>query len=65
MENFFSILKQEIYYGETYRSFEELANAITKYIEYYNEERIKAKLGWLSPIQYREQHMAINSIVSE
>lgn len=65
MENFFSILKQEIYYGETYRSFEELANAITKYIEYYNEERIKAKLGWLSPIQYREQYMHINSIVSE
>ena len=23
------------------------------YIKYYNEERIKEKLGWMSPIEYR------------
>ena len=23
------------------------------YIKYYNEQRIKEKLGWMSPVQYR------------
>lgn len=53
MENFFGILKQEIYYGYTYYSFEELKEAIESFIKYYNEKRIKEKLGWLSPVQYR------------
>lgn len=53
MENFFAIMKQEMYYGKIYYSFDELKTAITKYITYYNEQRIKAKLGWLSPVEYR------------
>lgn len=53
MENFFGILKQEMYYGEMYCSYEELETAIEKYIKYYNEKRIKAKLGWHSPVEYR------------
>ncbi|MDU5081496.1 MAG: IS3 family transposase, partial [Bacillota bacterium] len=24
-----------------------------KYIKYYNEKRIKEKLGWMSPVEYR------------
>ena len=43
MENFFGILKQEMYYGTTYYSFEELKDAIERYIKYYNEKRIKRK----------------------
>ena len=35
MENFFGLLKQEMYYGRTYHSFEELECAIRRYIEYY------------------------------
>ena len=58
MENFFGLLKQEIYYGNTYYNFEELQSEITKYIKYYNETRIKEKLGWLSPIQYRNKLLA-------
>lgn len=58
MENFFGILKQEIYYGKVYRSYEELKSAIEEYIKYYNEERIKEKLGYLSPVQYRLQYEA-------
>ena len=53
MENFFAILKQEMYYGVSYYSFDELKKAIEKYIKYYNEKRIKEKLGWMSPVQYR------------
>lgn len=58
MENFFGLLKQEIYYGVVYNSFEELKTEIERYIKYYNEERIKEKLGWLSPVQYRTKLLA-------
>ncbi len=53
MENFFGIMKQEIYYGNTYYSYEELKVAIEKYIKYYNEKRIKQALDWKSPVEYR------------
>ena len=58
MENFFGILKQEIYYGKKFYSYEELKEAIEDYIEYYNKSRIKEKLGYLSPIEYREKNAA-------
>lgn len=35
MENFFGLLQHEMYYGQTYHSFEELERAICRYIEYY------------------------------
>ena len=53
MENFFGLLKQEIYYGYTFTSFEELKQTIIKWIDYYNTKRIKQKLDWLSPTEYR------------
>lgn len=53
MENFFGLLKQEIYYGVVYYSYEELKSEIKRFIKYYNEKRIKEKLGWMSPVQYR------------
>lgn len=58
MENFFGILKQEIYYGKKFYSYEELKVTIEEYIEYYNKDRIKEKLGYLSPVEYREQNAA-------
>ncbi|SFJ82613.1 Integrase core domain-containing protein [Halobacillus dabanensis] len=55
MENFFGILKQEMYYGEELVSYEELKRKLEAYMDYYNHERIKAELAGLSPIQYRTQ----------
>ena len=49
MENFFGLLKQEIYY-----SYEELKSEIERYIKYYNNDRIKERLGWMSLVEYRE-----------
>ena len=37
MESFFGIMKQEMYYGGAYYSYEELKRAIENYIRYYNE----------------------------
>lgn len=54
MENFFSILKQEMYYGKVYTSQQELRQAIENYIYYYNHHRIKEKLNWKSPVEFRQ-----------
>lgn len=53
MENFFGIMKQEMYYGVVYYSYDELKSAIEEYIRYYNERRIKQSLNWMSPVEYR------------
>lgn len=46
MESFFGILKSEMFYGyeKTFKSLEQLERAITDYIFYYNNKRIKTKL---------------------
>lgn len=56
MESFFGIMKNEIYYGHEYEydSFEEFLKVVDDYMFYYNNERIKQKTGWMSPIRYRE-----------
>ena len=53
MENFFGILKQEMYYGVEFKSYDELVSEIEKYIKWYNEDRIKTKLNGMSPVMYR------------
>ncbi|EPV88416.1 IS3 family transposase, partial [Streptococcus agalactiae] len=55
MESFFGILKSEMFYGleKSYKSLDDLEQAITDYIFYNNNKRIKAKLKGLSPVQYR------------
>lgn len=40
IENFFGLLKQEIYNGVIYYSYEEMKSEIEQYIKYYNEQRI-------------------------
>ena len=53
MENFFGILKQEMYDEKQFKTYEELEQAIKDYIDYYNHKRIKTKLAGISPVQYR------------
>ena len=53
MENFFGLLKQEMYYGEEMISYEALQKKMEKYIDYYNNDRIKQKLADMSPVKYR------------
>ena len=63
MENFFSLLKQEVYYGRIFYSYEELKTEIERFIKYYNEDRIKEKLGWMSPVQYRMNYSISSDII--
>ncbi|PMC81962.1 hypothetical protein CJ192_04225 [Anaerococcus hydrogenalis] len=48
MENFFGILKQEMFYEEEFKSYDHLISRIEKYIKCYNEDRIKTKLKGMS-----------------
>ena len=55
MEGFFGRMKNEMFHrrdwdGVTYGEFEA---AVARYMEDYNETRIKKSLGWMSPNEYR------------
>ncbi len=58
MESFFGVLKSEMFYLTKFTSIEQLEAAIVDYIHYYNHDRIKLKLGGLSPVQFRTQQLA-------
>lgn len=55
MENFFGLLKSELLYLREFKSMDEFKMELIKYIDYYNNKRIKSKLKGLSPVQYRLQ----------
>jgi len=56
IENFFGIIKSELFYLKKYASVFQLKKEINDYINYYNNDRIKLNLKGMSPIQYRTHH---------
>ena len=60
MESFFGIMKNEMFYGheDEYKDFNHFKMVVEEYIWYYNNERIKKKSVWLSPVQYRLQNQS-------
>jgi putative transposase len=56
MENFFGILKSELFYLQKFNSINEFEFALKEYIYYYNNDRIKTKLKGLSPVKFRTQY---------
>lgn len=57
IENFFGIIKSELFYLKKYGTVDELKNDIDDYIKYYNKDRIKLNLNGMSPIQYRAHYL--------
>ncbi|GIO35135.1 transposase [Paenibacillus albilobatus] len=53
IENFFGIVKSEFLYFKEFESIAHFKKELSKYIDYYNNKRIKAKLKGMSPVQYR------------
>lgn len=53
MENFFGLLKSELFYLKEFDSIEHFKIELEQYIHYYNHKRIKAKLKGMSPVDYR------------
>jgi len=58
IENFFGILKSEMYYTETFKSPSQFIQALKAYIKYYNEERISSKLKGMTPAQYHHHSLS-------
>jgi transposase InsO family protein len=56
IENFFGIIKSELFYLKKYDSICQLKKEINQYINYYNYDRIKLNLKGMSPIQYRAHY---------
>lgn len=54
MENFFGLLKSELLYLQKFESMEQFKAELIKYLDYYNNKRIKTKLKGLSPALYRK-----------
>ncbi len=56
MENFFGIVKNEMFYGheDEFETLDDLRKAIEEYIEWYNFKRISIKRNGMSPFEYRQ-----------
>jgi len=52
MENFFGILKSELFYIQNFSSLEHFIQELVDYTDYYNR-RIKQRLKGMHPVQYR------------
>jgi transposase InsO family protein len=54
-EGFFGRMKNEMFYGKNWMgvTVDEFIQEVNAYVLWYNAERIKGSLGWLSPLEYR------------
>lgn len=59
MENFFGLLKSELFYLQSFDSIEHFRTELTEYLHYYNFCRIKAKLKGLTPAVHRLQALSV------
>ena len=59
MESFFGVMKNEMFYGHEseFKTFDQFKKAVTDYIVYYNNHRIKSKTKWMPPSKFREASM--------
>ena len=57
MENFFGLLKNEFYYVNYFPDEKSFLKGLSEYISYYNNERIKLRLG-MSPAAFRKLYCA-------
>lgn len=55
MESFFGVMKNEMSCGHEAecRTFEEFKKAVSEYVDYYNNRRIKSKTKWMPPAKCR------------
>lgn len=63
MESFWGTLKSEMYYLSQFHDINQLKIAIEQYVQFYNEQRYQEKLKGLTPMEFRNQALKIESIV--
>lgn len=59
MEGFWGILKREMYYRKHFDNRSTLVEAITDYIDYYNNGRLQRKLNVMTPMEYHNQYIKV------
>ena len=57
MENFFGLMKNELLYTNKFKNIDDFKSALKKYMEWYNNKRIKLRLKGMSPVQYRAHYL--------
>ena len=53
----FKIIKTEFVWNETFADLEELKLKLWDYVHWYNHHWIHSSLGYLTPVQYRENNL--------
>lgn len=53
-EGFFGRMKTEMFYDIKWDNIEQLENAIDRYMDFYNNTRIKKSLNWMSIQEHRD-----------
>jgi putative transposase len=61
IESFFHILKVIMFTNRKYSSFQELSETLDRFIYFYNNHRKQKRLGYLSPVEYREKYSSLKS----
>ena len=59
MESFFGQLKSELLYLQEFESVDHFKKELIRYIDYYNNRRIKARLKGLPPALHRQQALLV------
>lgn len=59
IENFFGLLKSELFYLQRFESIEHFKAELIEYLDYYNNRRIKANLKGLPPAIHRQQALSV------
>jgi transposase InsO family protein len=59
MESFFGHLKSELLYLQEFESVDHFKQELIRYIDYYNNRRIKARLKGLPPALHRQQALLV------
>ena len=59
VESFFGLLKSELLYLQKFQSMDHFKQELIDYLDYYNNQRIKAKLKGLPPALHRQQALSV------
>jgi putative transposase len=51
------ILKREMYYGHKFTSRDDLTQAISDYIYFYNYQRLQRHLSVMTPMEFHERYV--------